>query len=121
MSSLRSSCLVLVSFLIAETRSVAFAIQSSVFRLRCQPGLFQLGEPVFERRLAFRLEYHGLRGRNRYDAGVYAAHSRHPHVDVMAHKADPVAVAPDPALRPPAPDLEHRANSSRTAPVQPGL
>src|SRR2546426_264523 len=125
-SSLRSSCFVLVSSRIAETTSVAFAIsvlspQSSVFSVAGQASITDVVETVRARGTALRRENYGLLIGHCHDPGTYTTQSSDLHLHIPAHELHPVAVPAHGPLNPPARHFQHIAITQGTARIQPLL
>src|SRR4051812_2918895 len=120
-SSVRSSCLVLVSSLIAETTSVVLAIlvpQSSVVVGR-QARIPHVRQSIFLLRSSLRLEDDRLCARYGHDARAHPPQSRQLRIDVAPHKAHPMAVPLQRPLDARARDLEHVAVAQGTTCIQP--
>src|SRR2546426_2665142 len=125
-SSLRSSCFVLVSSRIAETTSVAFAIsvlspQSSVFSVAGQASITDVVETVRALGTAFRRENYGLLIGHCHDPGTYTTQSSDLHLHIPAHELRPVAVPAHRPPHPPARHLHHQALNPGASPVEPIL
>src|SRR2546425_3783971 len=106
-SSLRSSCFVLVSSRIAETTSVAFAIYSPLVLVGNEPGVANLCDAKGALDTVFRGQHHRVLVRNRDNPRPHPAHPRQFHPHVAAHELRPVAVPAHGPLNTPAPHFPH--------------
>src|SRR6266496_313513 len=121
-SSLRSSCFVLVSSLIAETTSVVFAIirpQSSVIGLGDQPSVAGLIEAVRALGTTVRCQDHGILIRDSDDPCSDPSHPRQFHVHVAAYELRPMPVPAHGPLDPRARYLQDVAITQGTARIEP--
>src|SRR3989442_665451 len=120
-SSVRSSCLVLVSSRIAETTSLVFVVMGSSSPIHRQTRVANSGQRHRPRRSPLGLEHDRRLVGNGHDTRPHAPEPRHRRLDLAAHEPHPMPMPAHGSFEPRARHLEHVAASQRTVRVEPRL